>query len=81
MPKYRVEGEVYEANSPDEAYAKHDAAMAMRQGAQMSPVAQGALTAAQGATFNFADEMAGLVNPRYRDVVRGATQELHNRTL
>jgi len=75
MPKYRVEGEVYEANSPEEAYAKHDSAMAMRQGAQMSPVAQGALTAAQGATFNFADEMAGLINPRYRDVVRGATQE------
>ncbi len=44
MPKYRVEGEVYEANSPEEAYAKHDSAMAMRQGAQMSPVAQGALT-------------------------------------
>lgn len=75
MPKYRVEGEVYEATNPEEAYAKHDAAMAMRQGAQMSPVAQGALTAAQGATFNFADEMAGLVNPRYRDVMRGATQE------
>jgi len=75
MPKYRVEGEVYEANSPEEAYAKHDTAMAMRQGAQMSPMAQGALTAAQGATFNFADEMAGLVNPQYRDVVRGATQE------
>jgi hypothetical protein len=79
MPKYRVEGEVYEANSPEEAYAKHDSAMAMRQGAQMSPVAQGALTAAQGATFNFADEMAGLVNPRYRDVVRGATQEFAQR--
>lgn len=75
MPKYRVEGEVYEAATPEEAYAKHDAAMAMREGAQMSPVAQGALTAAQGATFNFADEMAGLMNPRYRDVVRGATQE------
>lgn len=79
MPKYRVEGEVYEANSPEEAYAKHDSAMAMRQGAQMSPMAQGALTAAQGATFNFADEMAGLVNPRYRDVVRGATQEFAQR--
>jgi hypothetical protein len=79
MPTYRIDGELYEAANPDEAYAKHDRAMvtkmAMREGAQLSPVAQGALTAAQGATFNFADEMAGLVNPRYRDVVRGATQE------
>lgn len=79
MPKYEIEGEVYEAASPDEAYAKHDQAMAtrsaMQRGAQMSPFAQGALTAAQGATFNFADEMAGLVNPQYRDVMRGATQQ------
>lgn len=79
MPKYEIEGEVYVAANPDEAYAKHDQAMAskiaMQRGAQMSPVAQGALTAAQGATFNFADEMAGLVNPQYRDVVRGATQQ------
>jgi hypothetical protein len=83
MPTYRIDGELYEATTPDEAYAKHDRAMAtktaMRQGAQMSPVAQGALTAAQGATFNFADEMAGLLNPRYRDVVRGATQEFAQR--
>lgn len=48
---------------------------AFQQSTQLSPIAQGALTAAQGATFNFADEMAGLINPRYRDVVRGATQE------
>jgi hypothetical protein len=79
MPQYRIEGQIYEAANPDEAYAKHDQAMAskaaMQRGAQMSPVAQGALTAAQGATFNFADEMAGLVNPQYRDVVRGATQQ------
>jgi hypothetical protein len=79
MPKYEIEGEVYVAANPDEAYAKHDQAMAskaaMQRGAQMSPLAQGALTAAQGATFNFADEMAGLVNPQYRDVVRGATQQ------
>lgn len=79
MPKYEIEGEVYEAANPDEAYAKHDQAIAtksaMQRGAQMSPVAQGALTAAQGATFNFADELAGLVNPQYRDVVRGATQQ------
>jgi hypothetical protein len=83
MPTYRIDGELYEAASPDEAYAKHDRAMAtkmaMREGAQLSPVAQGALTAAQGATFNFADELAGLVNPRYRDVVRGATQEFAQR--
>ena len=79
MPKYEIEGEVYEAANPDEAYAKHDKAIAtksaMQRGAQMSPFAQGALTAAQGATFNFADEMAGLINPQYRDVVRGATQQ------
>jgi hypothetical protein len=83
MPTYRIDGELYEAASPDEAYAKHDRAMAtkmaMREGAQLSPVSQGALTAAQGATFNFADELAGLVNPRYRDVVRGATQEFAQR--
>jgi hypothetical protein len=52
-----------------------EAREARQRGAQMSPFAQGALTAAQGATFNFADEMAGLVNPQYRDVVRGATQQ------
>lgn len=79
MPQYRIEGQIYDAASPDEAYAKHDQAMAtrsaMQRGAQMSPVTQGALTAAQGATFNFADELAGLVNPQYRDVVRGATQQ------
>ena len=79
MPQYRIEGQIYDAASPDEAYAKHDQAMAtrsaMQRGAQMSPAAQGALTAAQGATFNFADELAGLMNPQYRDVVRGATQQ------
>ena len=48
---------------------------ARQRGAQMSPFLQGALTAAQGATFNFADEIAGLINPQYRDVVRGATQQ------
>lgn len=52
-----------------------EAREARQRGAQMSPFAQGALTAAQGATFNFADEMAGMVNPQYRDVVRGATQQ------
>jgi hypothetical protein len=79
MPTYSIEGELYEAATPEEAYAKHDRAIAtktaMQRGAQMSPIAQGALTAAQGATFNFADEMAGLINPQYRDVVRGATQQ------
>jgi hypothetical protein len=48
---------------------------AFQQGAQLSSVAQGALTAAQGATFNFADELAGIINPKYQDVVRGATQQ------
>lgn len=47
---------------------------AYQRGAQMSPYAQGALTAAQGATFNFADELAGLVNPQYAQMVRGATE-------
>jgi hypothetical protein len=79
MPTYSIEGELYEAATPEEAYAKHDRAIAtktaMQRGAQMSPIAQGALTAAQGATFNFADEMAGMINPQYRDVVRGATQQ------
>lgn len=79
MPTYSIEGELYEAATPEEAYAKHDRAIAtktaMQRGAQMSPIAQGALTAAQGATFNFADEMAGLISPQYRDVVRGATQQ------
>jgi len=79
MPQYRIEGQIYEAASPDEAYAKHNQAVttksAMQRGAQMSPFAQGALTASQGATFNFADEMAGLINPQYRDVVRGATRQ------
>lgn len=52
-----------------------EAREARQRGAQMSPFLQGALTAAQGATFNFADEIAGLINPQYRDVVRGATQQ------
>lgn len=68
MPKYRIEGEIYEAASPEEAYAKHDQASASRtsyqRGAQMSPAAQGALTAAQGATFNFADELAAALAAR-----------------
>ena len=45
-----------------------------KRGAQMSPYAQAALTAAQGATFNFADELAGLANPEYAQMVRGATE-------
>lgn len=68
MPKYRIEGEIYEAANPEEAYAKHDQASASRasyqRGAQMSPAAQGALTAAQGATFNFADELAAALAAR-----------------
>ena len=48
---------------------------AYERGAQMSPIAQGALTAAQGATFSTADELAGLAGPQYRDIVRGATEE------
>lgn len=79
MPKYEIEGEIYEAASPDEAYDKHENAQLVKaaraRGAQMSPIAQGALTAAQGATFNFADELAGLAGPQYREQVRGATQE------
>lgn len=79
MPTYRIEGQIYEAATPDEAYAKHDRAMATKsatqRGTQMSPVVQGAMTAGQGATFNFLDEMAGLVKPEYRDIVRGATQQ------
>ena len=49
---------IYEAANPNEAYAKHDQIKAAQsnfeRGAKMSPFAQGALTAAQGATFNFA---------------------------
>jgi hypothetical protein len=79
MPKYSIEGTVYDAASPDEAYSKHENAQLMKaartRGAQMSPLVQGALTAAQGATFNFADELAGLAGPQYREQVRGATQE------
>ena len=47
---------------------------AYQRGAQMSPYAQAALTAAQGATFNFADELAGLAGPQYTQMVRGATE-------
>jgi len=63
MPKFRIEGEVYDAASPEEAYKKHDQAMARRveynRGANMPTAARAGLTAAQGATFNFADELAG----------------------
>ena len=62
MPKYRIEGEIYDAASPDEAYAQHEKAQLVKaaraRGAQMSPIAQGALTAAQGATFSTADELS-----------------------
>lgn len=79
MPQYRIEGQIYEAASPNEAYAKHDQAMAARanyqRGAQMSPFVQGALTAGQGATFNFLDEMAALAGPQYGQMVRGATEK------
>ena len=72
MPKYRIEGEVYEAANPDEAYAKHDQAKAVKagyqSGRQMSPVAQAALTAGQGATFNFLDEIAAA------NAMRGAAE-------
>lgn len=64
MPKYSVEGQIYEAASPDEAYAKHDAAKSKARGAALPSVAQGALTAAQGATFNFADELAAALAAR-----------------
>lgn len=78
MPKYRIEGQIYEAANPNEAYAKHDQIKAAQsnfeRGAKMSPFLQGALTAAQGATFNFADELAGLVRPEYAQMVRGATE-------
>lgn len=83
MPTFSIEGELYEAANAEEAYAKHDRAMATKlekqRGAEMSPLAQGALTALQGATFNFADEMAGVINPRYKNVVRGATEEFGRR--
>jgi hypothetical protein len=63
MPKFRIEGEIYDAASPEEAYKKHDQAMAQRveynRGANMPTAARAGLTAAQGATFNFADELAG----------------------
>lgn len=63
MPKFRIEGEIYDAASPEEAYKKHDQAMARRveynRGANMPTAARAGLTAAQGATFNFADELAG----------------------
>lgn len=72
MPKYRIEGEVYEAATPNEAYAKHDQAKAVKagyqSGRQMSPVAQAALTAGQGATFNFLDEIAAA------NAMRGAAE-------
>lgn len=57
-----------------QATAQPQQSEAFQRGAQMSPYAQGALTAAQGATFNFADELAGLVNPEYKEMVRGATK-------
>jgi hypothetical protein len=68
MPKFRIEGEIYEAASPEEAYKKHDQEMARRvdynRGANMSNAARAGLTAAQGATFNFADELAGALAMR-----------------
>ncbi len=84
MPKYEIEGQIYEAATPDEAYLKHDQATASRadyqRGAQMSPVAQGALTAAQGATFNFADELAAaLAGKKYGQMVKGATETFAQR--
>lgn len=68
MPKFRIEGEIFEAASPEEAYKKYDQEMARRvnynRGANMPTAARAGLTAAQGATFNFADELAGALAMR-----------------
>lgn len=48
MPTYRIEGEIYEAKSPDEAYALHDKAKAARPSvAPTMPKPEGGLGAGQ----------------------------------
>lgn len=63
MPTYRIEGKIYEASTPEEAYAKHDQSIATQSargaGAQLPKFVQGGLTFLQGLGFGSADEIMG----------------------
>ena len=56
MPKYEIEGKVYDAATPDEAYNQHETAVT---GAALPRNVRGAMTAGQGLTLNFLDELGG----------------------
>ena len=47
MPTYRIEGEIYEAASPDEAYAKHDKAKGAKPAAPAMPKREDSLGTGQ----------------------------------
>lgn len=47
MPTYRIEGQIYEAASPDEAYAKHDKAKAAKPAAPAMPKREDSLGTGQ----------------------------------
>lgn len=47
MPTYRIEGQVYEAASPDEAYAKHEKAKAAKPAASATPKREDSLGTGQ----------------------------------
>ena len=53
MPTYRIEGQIYEAASPDEAYAKHDQAKVKKPPAPKPPEALGAGQMLAQAVANF----------------------------
>lgn len=53
MPTYRIEGQIYEAASPDEAYAKHDQAKVARPPAPTQPQTLGTSQMLAQAAFNF----------------------------
>jgi hypothetical protein len=53
MPTYRIEGQIYEAASPDEAYAKHDQAKVARLPAPTQPQTLGTSQMLAQAAFNF----------------------------
>lgn len=59
MPKYEIEGKLYDAATPDEAYDQHESAKLTATGAALPRGVRAAMTAGQGLTLNFLDELGG----------------------
>ena len=62
MPKFRIEGKVYEALNSEDAYAQHassNGANSLQKGRSMPEMYKKVLAAGQGLTQNFLDELVG----------------------